>query len=267
MFTYKKAIDLGDEVEILDFEKAIWYGEADRKPKGKGHREICEAEKEQNRQRNRRRSKTTYRRLVKLNAFKWKNKYGRPYLPIFITLTFAGSMTDVDIANGHLTKFIQRLNYELRDKTDKSKKNFLKYLGVVEFQEDVDYYGKVKPLGGSVHYHIMFFNLPKMERIYDRLREIWGFGAVNVESIYNTRGATVYLTKYMLKQDPSNRLAGKKVYFASKGLNKPQPVYNQEKATAMEAEFQTSDKTFEKTFDTDNGKITYKIYKRKGGSS
>ncbi len=262
MFTHKKAIDLGDEVEILDFERGIFYGPTDRKPNAnKSFREISEEEKKQNRQRNRQRSKSAYRRLVKLNAFKWFNKNHRPYLPIFITLSFAGSMTDLALANGHLTKFIQRLNYH-----NGYKKNALKYLGVVEFQKDIDFHGKVKPNGGSVHYHIMFFNLPKMDRIYDRMREIWGFGAVNVESIYDIRGATVYVSKYMLKQEVSERLAGKKVYFASKGLIKPVPIYNENRVTEIEQGFKTSDKIFEKIFDGDNGKITFKIYSKKGES-
>lgn len=63
----------------------------------------------------------------------------------FVTLTFSENVESIDYANDEFRKFIQRLNYRLYS----TKKASLKYLATWEKQKR-----------GSIHYHVIFFNLP-----------------------------------------------------------------------------------------------------------
>jgi len=107
------------------------------------------------------RSRSTLRRLVNANAWRWLKQSGLPYLPVFVTLTFADNVRNSKIANKIFSDFIRRFNYYI---TDGQKKSFLKYVVVIEFQD--------KNRGGVVHYHVMFFNMKKVWT--NTIAEIWG---------------------------------------------------------------------------------------------
>lgn len=179
-----------------------------------------------------RRAKRGVSRLIRTNAFKWLNSEDKPYMPITLTLTFSEEIRDVEKANGLFSDFIQRLNYSVNQiergyNKKQSKKNLLKYSAVIEFQD--------KNRGGVVHYHIIFYNLPKMIKIYDRLTKIWGKGHfwVGTKSKYRNKGFACvntnkklekiveYFTKYITKGFEDERLKNKKKYFNSRELIKP----------------------------------------------
>ena len=179
-----------------------------------------------------RRAKRNISRLIKTNAFNWLDNSNKPYMPITLTLTFADEIRDIETANNLFSNFIQRLNYSVNlvergySKLE-AKKNLLKYSAVIEFQD--------RNRGGVVHYHIIFYNLPRMNKIYDRLTKIWGKGYfwvgtksksrkkgfAHVNSNKKLEKIVEYFTKYISKSFEDNRLKNKKKYFNSRGLIKP----------------------------------------------
>lgn len=153
------------------------------------------------------RTRNNLRRLIESN----------PQLNKFVTFTFSRDMFDISVANSHFTRFIQRLKHALYPK--------LKYLSVLEFQKDVDYHGKVKENGGSVHYHSLF-DFPYTPQ--SELREIWGEnnGTAWINRIYDPDGAAGYVSKYLEKESFDPKYHGKKKYFASRNLNRPIEIKN-----------------------------------------
>ena len=67
------------------------------------------------------RAKKTLTRLIDSNIYQYQNAKGRPYPPIFLTLTFAEDIRDQKQGNKLFTQFIKNLNYYLF----KEKKNIL----------------------------------------------------------------------------------------------------------------------------------------------
>ena len=57
--------------------------------------------------------------------------------------------------------------------TQRMKDKFpeFQYFAVIEFQKDIDFYGKIKPDGGAVHYHLLC-NLRYV--ISKKIEKIWG---------------------------------------------------------------------------------------------
>jgi hypothetical protein len=171
-----------------------------------------------------RRAKRMIKRLIMSNCFLWVNDKGRPYLPITLTLTFAKNITDLEKANYEFTKFIRRLNYETNAIEGKDlKQSNLKYLAVFELQKRK-----------AIHYHMIFFNLPYMKDIYNKMRNIWGQGRImvggkdrnfnKVRDQAQLKKIIFYFIKYIQKSVCENYYSGKrtKKYIASKGLLKPQ---------------------------------------------
>ena len=180
-----------------------------------------------------RRSKRNIKRLIYANVWRWPKPDGKPYTPIPITLTFKDNIQDVRTGNMEFTKFIRRLNYEVgifehgKD-TKESKRSILQYIAVIEFQKR-----------GSVHYHVLFFNLPFMKNIYDRMKKIWGKGIFNIngkqkgsfKSSSNQKDISKvvdYYCKYVTKDCFDQRLFGKKKFFPSRGLIKPTKIVSEE---------------------------------------
>jgi len=153
------------------------------------------------------RTKAAVKRLIWANADRWVRPDGKKYKPIFITFTFAENETNIQDCNRKFRLFIKRLGYYLT----KSKKCELQYLTVVEFQAR-----------GAVHYHVVFFNLPWMERIYDEMERIWRHGFVIVKTVRGKNGLVKYLSKYFRKELSDGRLFSEKKYFASRGLYRPE---------------------------------------------
>lgn len=171
-----------------------------------------------------RRARRMIKRLIMANCFLWVNDKGRPYLPITLTLTFAKNITDLKKANYEFTKFIRRLNYETNATIGKDlKQSNLKYLAVFELQKRK-----------AIHYHMIFFNLPYMKDIYNRMRNIWGQGRImvggkdrnfnKVRDQAQLKKIIFYFIKYIQKSVFENYYSNRrtKKYIASKGLLKPQ---------------------------------------------
>ena len=108
----------------------------------------------------------------------------------------------MELANYEFMKFIQRLKYNYGD---------FKYLAVVQFQEC-----------GAVHYH-MLANLDYIDK--EKLSKIWGKGFIKINDIKNVDNVGAYIVKYMNKNIIDKRLMGKKAYFASKNLIRPEIIY------------------------------------------
>jgi hypothetical protein len=228
----------GSVFEFYQFDHPVVYGPMFKKKKSEEEKEnepqnpMTEEEKLLA---SARRAKRKIKRTIRANAFNWFNEKQKPYLPITLTLTFAEDIKDIETANNLFTDFIQRLNYSVNlmerncDKKE-AKKNRLKYSAVIEFQD--------KNRGGVIHYHMIFYNLPKMAKIYDRLAKIWGQGyfwvgtkskngkkgvkALNTEK--KVQKVVEYFTKYITKSFNDERLKNKKKYFNSRELIKPAEI-------------------------------------------
>ncbi|MBC8389847.1 MAG: protein Rep, partial [Actinobacteria bacterium] len=105
-------------------------------------------------------------------------------------------------------KFIKRLKYKYGD---------FKYLAVVEFQKR-----------GAIHYH-MLSDFSYIEQA--DLEKIWSNGFVWIRDLITAnKGKPVdnvgaYIVKYMNKNIIDKRLMGKKAYFTSKNLKRPEIIY------------------------------------------
>ncbi len=220
--------------EFYEFSEPIMYGRR-LKRKNKDKTDVIKStmSEEEKLLSSARRAKRNVSRLIRTNAFKYFNDNNKPYLPITLTLTFAKEIKEIKKANDLFSNFIQRLNYsvnliERKYSKQEAKKNLLKYSSVIEFQD--------KTRGGVVHYHMIFYNLPKMTRIYDRLAKIWGKGYfwvgtksknkkqkgfTCVNSNKRLDKVVEYFTKYIAKSFDDIRLKNKKKYFNSRGLIKP----------------------------------------------
>jgi hypothetical protein len=223
--TNTKIIISGSTIESYEYkERSVLYDFPSAK-KGRIRRKILvidEASKQrkiESRRRSMQRANSTLRRLVNANAWKWIRPDGKPYLPVFVTFTFKEEIRDIKTADKIFSNFIKRFNYEITD----SKKAYLKYVTVIEFQD--------LKRNGVVHYHCIFFNLPFI--LKDKLTEIWGQGFLDIKKIDYVDNAGAYVCKYMSKHFEDDRLDGQKRYFSSRGLLKPIEIKEQNKAQAI----------------------------------
>jgi len=154
------------------------------------------------------RAKRNVKFICQTNAFRNGCK------PIFITYTFAKDVVDLKYANRVFSKFIQRLNYSLGYRVG--------YVAVPEIQRE-----RSLKYGVDVwHYHVLFFNLRFVPRIYDFMSETWGQGwsisKVVFSDVYHVGN---YMSKYFTKQSKSDIPYKQKSYFCSRGLLRPVEVY------------------------------------------
>jgi len=136
------------------------------------------------------------RRLVQSNAGMYRE------ITKFVTFTFKENVIDLAYANNEFRKFIKRFNYNRCISS--------KYLVVVEFQKR-----------GAIHYHVLFFNLPYIDRLAILMQKIWGHGNVDVRAISHVENIGAYITKYLQKNVFDARLSREKAFFCSKGLLQP----------------------------------------------
>ena len=280
MITSNKAVISGRLVEFYEFtSRPLKYG-ADRvrnKPIGgtywendheygafineKGklqameikHRNIEPETKEEYIERSIRRASTQMKRLISSNHqkhFETKNTY---FTTKFLTLTLADrSLLFLEKTNPLFTDFIRRLNRHIYGNDLKQRK--LIYIAVPERQAD-----------GVVHYHTLLFNMPYVAQ--KTLQAIWESGLEDVIATpTNPRGIKgivdirvkrswkicFYLTKYLTKNFHDPTLAGRRKYFPSLKLLRPQNVYDEATVLAMQSsippEYLTRTKEFYSTY-------------------
>lgn len=150
-------------------------------------------------------------RIVKSNEKEFKT---------FVTLTFKENLKDIEYANKCFNSFRTYI---------KKLKNDFKYVAVPEFQKR-----------GAVHYHLLTnidyndLNLLSQEekKLYNRSSKKWQVGKniigwskgfSLVKTIENVN-IVAYISKYMTK-DIDNRLWGKRRYYYSQSLIKPETIY------------------------------------------
>lgn len=206
-----KLIIAGDVVEVYRYEKAIRTGkDGSQSKQSEGHGTVkmnCESEERQMRDEKNlkdslRRTKQTLRRTINANIGKWGER------DKFFTLTFAENMTNQEETNRLFRSFIKKLSYKIF-----KKESGLKYVCVVERQQR-----------GAIHYHLVVFNMPFVP--VEELSDVWGHGFVRINTIEGNDNVGAYVVKYMGKTaemdaEKSAKEKNKKLYFTSRGLDKP----------------------------------------------
>lgn len=229
----KKAVVSGSVIEIYEYENDVIYGYKDVKKSVKGRKsEASKEDKEINREKVCQRAERDLRRLINANYRKGESR--------FVTLTFKDNIQDLKWANREFSKFVMRWQYKLGYK--------LQYSAVVEFQKR-----------GAIHYHCIFYNIPQKLDL-PKLRDIWGYGSVNVKRIEHVDNVGAYMVKYMSKNSIDKRLEGQKMYFNSRGLIKPQEIKEPEVVEALAESLQNQVPKYENTFSNDYNSINYKQY-------
>lgn len=233
MGSYKsKVVVSGDVIEVYSYANEVYYGYQDTKKKSKGRSSKAETEedREENRDKVLSRARRDLRRIINSNIHKHSK---------FLTLTFADNVTDLDYSNNEFKKFIKRLNRYLKYKVE--------YSTVIEFQKR-----------GAVHYHTILYNV--IEKIdVKKLQDIWGHGFIKVNSIKDVDNVGAYVCKYMTKTD-DERLLGRKMYFNSRGLKKPQEIKETAIVDALVGSLQQQSPKYENTFSNEYNTIQYQQY-------
>lgn len=232
MGSYRKKIVLsGNIVEVYEYENDVLYGYKDTKKVSRGRNSTAnDVDKEVNREKVLSRARKDLRRLINCNI----QKYSK-----FLTLTFADNVQDLDYANNEFKKFIKRLNYHFGIK--------VKYSTVIEFQKR-----------GAIHYHTILYNLTQKIDV-GVLQDIWKQGFIKVNSIDSVDNVGAYVCKYMTKTD-DDRLVGRKMYFNSRGLNKPKEIKESDIVSALVGSLQNQTPNYENKFSNDYNSINYKQY-------
>jgi hypothetical protein len=186
-----KVITSGNVVEIYQYDRPVYTGKSPNQD-GRGFGKSTSAE--ENRKKHVQEIKKMIRRQINAN---YVTGQGR-----FITLTHRKNEEDLTrshrVFNGFIKEYTKYMGYKLE------------YTAVIEFQER-----------GSIHYHCVFYNLPKKVDL-DDLRQLWAVGSVNVKRLNNVDNVGAYLTGYFSTAE--SRLKGRKAYLCSKGLKKPQEI-------------------------------------------
>ena len=230
-FYDKKVIIAGNVIEVYEYEKSVHFGYKDTRKNSKGRGSIASADdKEKNREKVLSRARKDLRRILNCNI----QKYSK-----FLTLTFKDNVQDLDYANNEFKNFIKRLNYHYGIK--------IKYTAVIEFQKR-----------GAIHYHCILYNLVQKINVQE-LQEIWKHGFIKINSIDNVDNVGAYVCKYMTKTD-DDRLLGRRMYFNSRGLNKPQEIKEPDLIAQLQRSLLNQALKYENTFTNDYNSVNYRQY-------
>ena len=252
MLTNNKAVVSGRLVEFYDFlSQSLEYGagRVSRKPIGGiywengheygafeedgklqareiKHKPITEETKEEYIERSIRRASTQMKRLISSNHERHLENENTYFTTKFLTLTLADpSFLSLDKTNPLFTDFIRRLNRHIYGNDLEHRK--LLYIAVPERQPDRE----------VIHYHVLLFNMPFIAQ--KTLQDIWESGLEEVIATpTNPKGIKgivdirvkrswkicFYLTKYLTKNFHDPTLAGKRKYFPSLKLLRPENI-------------------------------------------
>ena len=227
----KKVIISGNVIEVYEYKNNVLYGYKDIKKDKKGRSCVAgDEDKSINREKVLSRARKDLRRLINSNI----EKYSK-----FLTLTFKENVLDLDYANNEFKKFIKRLNYHYKIK--------VRYSVVIEFQER-----------GAIHYHCLLYNLTQKINVKE-LSGIWNNGFIKINAIDNVDNVGAYVCKYMTKVD-DERLKGRKMYFNSRNLNKPQEIKDNDLIDALAGSLSNQSPKYENVFSNEYNDIQYKQY-------
>lgn len=260
--TKRKLVLAGNICEVYEFSKAFAFGftlhpttksvsPLPYKPQLTALDEATDPEIQDKRMEANKRSayqaKAHLRRLINANAGQYHDPItGYTFKPVFITYTFQENITDITKANKLFTKFTKRLNYEIT----KTKESYLKYVVVPEFQKR-----------GAVHFHVLYFNLPKRDYLFSTIRRLWREKQIKIIVINDLHNIGGYLSKYFTKQNGDERLKGKKKYFVSRGLIQPKVIMDETTIDEVMSSLNEKQKVFEQKYKNDYaGDFTYRVY-------
>jgi len=196
-----------------------------------------------------RRTRMTIMRLVNSN----------PDFITFLTLTFDENkfenkkdITEFEKCNYLFMTFIQRLKY-----------NFIgiKYLAVPEFQGDYYFRTNIKKeFGGAIHYHLLLNQKADTKKI----EKVWRHGFVKINKIKSINNVGLYVSKYLSKESFNRKYFGKKKFFYSRNLNRPQEFKGQECEEMLMGYSPPPEKVYEKEFSNKyRGEVMVNIYQIK----
>lgn len=247
-WTYKtKIIISGSFIEEYIYQNEITLGKkAVRKKKRKNKPRDEQAEMRSGALR---RTRMTIMRLVNSN----------PDFITFLTLTFDENkfknkkdITEFEKCNYLFMTFIQRLKYNFPG---------IKYLAVPEFQGD--YYfrtGIKKEFGGAIHYHLLLNQKADTKKI----EKIWRHGFVKINKIKSINNVGLYVSKYLSKESFNRKYFGKKKFFYSRNLNRPQELIGIEGEKALSSYSPAPEKVYKKEFGNKyRGEVMVNIYQIK----
>jgi hypothetical protein len=168
---------------------------------------------------------------------------------MFTTLTFRENFQNIQEANYAFLKFIKRVKYKFGD---------FKYLVVIEFQDR-----------GAIHYHMISdFGYIK----HSKLGKIWGNGFEWIRDLLKSNNGKpvdnvgAYIVKYMNKDILDERLMGKKAYFTSKNLKRPE-IFHEDldmQDCLKKYNLSVDDLVFNNSFESKvNGRMVYLEFNKK----
>lgn len=238
--THLKTVISNKAVETYEYEKPVWYGSRESiltefPANAKVRQNTLESRNISNY-----RTKRNLRRLAEANAFNWFKPNGKPYMPTFLTLTFAKDIRLLSDSNILLTNFMKRLSYKMKTK--------LQYIAKPEFH-----------IKGKVHYHIILFNFDYLYKT--EIAKVWKHGFIKIEKVDSIRKAASYVSKYLTKNLNDDRFCGQKAYSSSRGLKKPVEISDEKIAQEFINDLNEEYKVYENEFDNEHcGKFKYKKY-------
>lgn len=244
-----KLIVTPNAIHAYQFSKPITYGTQPEnirlRPKRRRKRDLRAGSLPRDYIRNGWRAKKQIGLILESNTILATFDSGSKYRPLFVTLTFAENVTDLTRANKEFNLFIKRFNYELRKTEDPGFT--VQYLVVPEFQKR-----------GAVHYHVIFFKFPKLDDTNKFINQVWKHGFTFNTTLSNPQHLKNYVTKYFVKNFLDPRLYGKKHFFYSRGLKKPQVFYNHTNNEAICEQITNSD--YEQTYTNGTNLIQYSLH-------
>jgi len=193
-------------------------------------------------------------RRTRMNIMRLVNS--NPDFVTFLTLTFDENkfenkkeITEFEKCNYWFMTFMQRLKYGFSG---------IKYLAVPEFQGDYYFRTNIKKgFGGAIHYHLLLNQRADTKKI----EKIWRHGFVKINKIKSINNVGLYVSKYLSKESFNKKYFGKKKFFYSRNLNRPQEFKGQECETMLSDYSPPPEKVYEKEFKNKyRGEVTVNIY-------
>jgi hypothetical protein len=195
----KKLIVYGNECLLTLFNFPIYTYSEPNRPDGS----YIKKEKGQKRQDNISKSRNELYMLAKANEKYFSHK------PIFLTLTFDPKKINKDIIQDrkktfqytqHMFRKLKRYGYKP------------KYIGITERQKN-----------NNIHYHFLVYDLPFIT--IQEWQKYWPHGYIDVKVLDSIDNVSAYFVKYMTKEFLTDDDLNNKLYFTSRGLNRPLTLY------------------------------------------